>query len=99
MLVSCDYFKPIGQTNVVKFSDLQVVNYLENAMIGKENIMNNAIQSFLADYLIVDKGFSPNTVDAYRNDLGQFSEFLEKQVNVQINYQDSWGKINLDMLI
>ena len=49
MLVSCDYFKPIGQTNTVKFSDLQVVKYLENAMIGKENIMNNAIQSFLAD--------------------------------------------------
>ena len=52
MLVSCDYFKPIGQTNVVKFSDLQVVNYLENAMIYKEFIMNNTIQSFLDDYLI-----------------------------------------------
>ena len=43
MLVSCDYFKPIGQTNLVKFSDLQVVNYLENAMIGKENIMTLTI--------------------------------------------------------
>ncbi|GIT70055.1 MAG: hypothetical protein Ct9H300mP27_11590 [Chloroflexota bacterium] len=47
MLVSCDYFKPIGQTNVVKFSDLQVVNYLENAMIYKEFIMKTPIQSFL----------------------------------------------------
>ena len=54
LAVSCDYFKPIGQTNMVKFSDLQVVNYLENAMIGKEIIMNSAIQSFLSDYLIVD---------------------------------------------
>ena len=98
MLVSCDYFKPIGQTNVVKFSDLQVVNYLENAMIYKEFIMNNAIQSFLDDYLIVDKGFSQNTLDAYRNDLGQFSNFLEQEINVQINDQDSWAKINLDML-
>ena len=98
MLVSCDYFKPIGQTNVAKFSDLQVIIYLESAMIYEEIIMNNAIQSFLHDYLIVDKGFSQNTLDAYRNDLGQFSEFLEQQVHVHINDQGSWGQITLDML-
>ena len=98
MLVSSDYFKPIGQTNMVKFSDLQVANYLENAMIDKEIVMNNAIQTFLDDYLIVDKGFSQNTLDAYRNDLGQFSNFLEEDIKVQITDQDSWSKINLDML-
>jgi len=34
------------------------------------------IEAFL-DYLTVEKGFSPNTVEAYRNDLSQLVEFAE----------------------
>jgi integrase/recombinase XerD len=37
------------------------------------------IDSFL-NYLTVEKGFSKNTVDAYRNDLYQLQEFAEKEI-------------------
>ena len=39
-------------------------------------IMDGTISSFL-QHLIVEKGFSRNTSDAYRNDLGQFWQFLQ----------------------
>ena len=39
--------------------------------------MDRTISSFL-QHLIVEKGFSRNTSDAYRNDLGQFWEFLQE---------------------
>jgi integrase/recombinase XerD len=38
--------------------------------------MDRTISSFL-EHLIVEKGFSRNTSDAYRNDLGQFWDFLQ----------------------
>ena len=40
--------------------------------------MDGTISSFL-QHLIVEKGFSRNTSDAYRNDLGQFWQFLQDQ--------------------
>ena len=42
--------------------------------------MDRTISSFL-QHLIVEKGFSRNTSDAYRNDLGQFWEFLQDHSN------------------
>ena len=42
--------------------------------------MDRTISSFL-QHLIVEKGFSRNTSDAYRNDLGQFWEFLQDPIN------------------
>jgi len=42
--------------------------------------MDRTISSFL-QHLIVEKGFSRNTSDAYRNDLGQFWEFLQDHGN------------------
>ena len=42
--------------------------------------MDRTISSFL-QHLIVEKGFSRNTSDAYRNDLGQFLEFIQNQSN------------------
>ena len=42
--------------------------------------MDRTISSFL-QHLIVEKGFSRNTSDAYRNDLGQFWEFIQDQSN------------------
>lgn len=40
--------------------------------------MKEAIDNFL-DYLAVEKGFSKNTVDAYRNDLHQLAGFVEEE--------------------
>ena len=40
--------------------------------------MKEAIGNFL-NYLAVEKGYSGNTIDAYRNDLGQLAEFIEKE--------------------
>ena len=60
--------------------------------------MNNAIQSFLHDHLIVDKGFSQNTLEAYRNDLGQFYAFLEQRTEVQIKDDSFWSKVDLVIL-
>ena len=42
--------------------------------------MDRTISSFL-QHLIVEKGFSRNTSDAYRNDLGQFWDFLQNTTN------------------
>ncbi|MBE0480556.1 MAG: site-specific tyrosine recombinase XerD [Dehalococcoidia bacterium] len=41
--------------------------------------MEEAISNFLTS-LSVEKGFSNNTLDAYRNDLGQFSRFVREKV-------------------
>jgi integrase/recombinase XerD len=40
-------------------------------------VVKEAISSFL-NYLGVEKGFSPNTIDAYRNDLHQLASFVEE---------------------
>ncbi len=40
--------------------------------------MKEAINSFL-DYLAVEKGFSENTIAAYRNDLHQLASFVEEE--------------------
>lgn len=41
--------------------------------------MNPTVESFLS-YLSVEKGYSLNTLSAYRNDLGQFGNFLEERL-------------------
>ena len=38
--------------------------------------MKRAVDSFL-NHLVVERGFSRNTLEAYRNDLYQFLDFLE----------------------
>lgn len=42
------------------------------------------IESFL-DFLATDKGFSKNTIAAYRNDLTQFSGFVESQIGTAVD--------------
>jgi len=49
------------------------------------------IDDFL-NFLTVEKGYSRNTIDAYRNDLVQFSKFLEAQ------HVDDWPKVTKDHL-
>lgn len=59
--------------------------------------MAESINSFL-EHLIVEKGFSRNTLEAYRNDLGQFQEFLQERVDGSINGISPWGKVDLNLL-
>jgi integrase/recombinase XerD len=59
--------------------------------------MDQAISSFL-QHLIVEKGFSPNTSDAYRNDLKQFWAFLEERGNGSTNGTYPWESVDLNLL-
>ena len=59
--------------------------------------MRKDIEAFL-DYLTVEKGFSPNTVEAYRNDLNQLAEFAEAAL-AQRRAQPLWDNFSRqDML-
>jgi integrase/recombinase XerD len=61
--------------------------------------MDRTISSFL-QHLIVEKGFSHNTSDAYRNDLGQFWEFLQTRSNGHTNGNSSqvWATVDINIL-
>ncbi len=69
--------------------------------------MDRTISSFL-QHLIVEKGFSRNTSDAYRNDLGQFWEFLQDTTNGHSNGDGSlngstnggfiWSAVDINIL-
>jgi len=50
------------------------------------------IDDFL-NFLTVEKGYSKNTIDAYRNDLSQFAKFSERQG------LDDWKQVTKDHLI
>ena len=58
--------------------------------------MKDRIASFL-NYLSVEKGVSPNTITAYRNDLHQFLEFLQTP-NVGPTKPQDWTEIDLPIL-
>ena len=51
--------------------------------------MREAIKNFLT-YLTVEKGFSENTIVAYRNDLNQLAGFAEERATRQ-GYPLSWS--------
>ena len=59
--------------------------------------MDHAINSFL-QHLIVEKGFSHNTSEAYRNDLNQFWEFLQERRNGAAIGDYPWASVDLDLL-
>ena len=59
--------------------------------------MDQAISSFL-QHLVVEKGFSSNTSEAYRNDLTQFTEYLQEQPNGSGNGEYPWASVGLDLL-
>lgn len=60
--------------------------------------MTQMIERFL-DYLSVEKGFSPNTISAYRNDITQFDESIRGQLAEKGIRDDGWWAINKDMLM
>jgi integrase/recombinase XerD len=53
--------------------------------------MREKIQQFL-DYIVAEKGYSQNTLAAYRNDLTQFTEFLEGRVS-------GWDEVTRDTIV
>ena len=59
--------------------------------------MEESIKSFL-EHLVVEKGFSQNTLEAYRNDLGQFKEFVRERLNGASHSADAWKLVDLPLL-
>ncbi|NLF14785.1 MAG: tyrosine recombinase [Anaerolineaceae bacterium] len=53
--------------------------------------MKTKIQQFL-DYIMEEKGYSTNTLAAYRNDLSQFVEQIESKI-------DSWEQVDRNLII
>ena len=53
--------------------------------------MREKIQQFL-DYITVEKGYSQNTLAAYRNDLTQYLAFLQGRVTI-------WGEVTRDDIV
>jgi integrase/recombinase XerD len=59
--------------------------------------MQRAIEDFL-QHLIVERGLSHHTLDAYRNDLSQFAEFLRQRFNGSSESEEVWRWVDLDLL-
>ena len=59
--------------------------------------MDQAISSFL-QHLVVEKGFSNNTSQAYRNDLSQFWGFLQEHRNGNGDGEYPWDSVDLNLL-
>jgi integrase/recombinase XerD len=59
--------------------------------------MKESINSFL-QHLIVEKGFSRNTLEAYRNDLNQFKDFVQGRLNGSASQSNPWHQVDLSLL-
>jgi integrase/recombinase XerD len=59
--------------------------------------MEDSVNSFL-QHLVVEKGFSRNTLEAYRNDLGQFEGFVRERRKDSFNGEGPWHSVDLDLL-
>jgi integrase/recombinase XerD len=53
--------------------------------------MLQAVESFL-DFLAFEKGYSPHTLAAYRNDLGQFVKYLQDEYS-------GWEEVHKDVIV
>jgi len=60
--------------------------------------MDEGITNFISS-LSVEKGFSRNTLDAYRNDLSQFVDFIRKQAAKEDKLQLTWEKVDRSSLL
>lgn len=59
--------------------------------------MKEAVDSFL-NYLQVEKGFSPNTVAAYRNDLGQMAAFFQEHFSKE-GQMPNWSSADRNLIL
>lgn len=60
--------------------------------------MSYMIDNFL-NYLSIEKGFSQNTIAAYKNDLTQFAVFVEEQCREKGLGMPDWPLVDRDMLM
>lgn len=60
--------------------------------------MDEGINSFIS-YLSVEKGFSNNTLDAYKNDLSQFVEHIRKQAVKEDKQKLSWEGVDRSAIL
>lgn len=60
--------------------------------------MDKGIKGFLA-YLTVEKGFSNNTLDAYKNDLSQFYEFTQNCKNTNDSTDTDWKTVDRNNIL
>lgn len=60
--------------------------------------MDEGINSFISS-LSVEKGFSNNTLDAYKNDLSQFAEFICKQAAKEDKQQVTWVGVDRAIIL
>jgi len=60
--------------------------------------MDEGIAGFISS-LSVEKGFSPNTIDAYKNDLSQFVAFLSNKAAKEDKHQLSWENIDRSLVL
>ncbi len=59
--------------------------------------MEETIESFL-DFLFTEKGFSPNTIAAYRNDLSQLATFVAEQA-AEKGSQPQWTALDRELML
>ena len=60
-------------------------------------IMKETVNAFL-QHLVVERGFSQNTLDAYSNDLNQFREFVAGYLKASDDDAEAWQSVDLDLL-
>src|SRR3990170_8534434 len=63
----------------------------------KEAAVDRAVRDFL-NYLAVEKGFSPNTQAAYRNDLSQLTAFADRELT-SAGLPASWSGTDKNVII
>jgi integrase/recombinase XerD len=59
--------------------------------------MEKVIESFL-NFLSVERGFSPNTISAYRNDLSQLATFVAEQAS-RNGFQPHWSLLDRKLML
>ncbi len=60
--------------------------------------MDEGINSFISS-LSVEKGFSNNTLDAYKNDLSQFAEYIRKQAAKEDKQKLTWEGVDRSAIL
>ncbi len=60
--------------------------------------MDEGVKGFLA-YLSVEKGFSDNTLDAYKNDLSQFASFILEKAPSHDGSRVQWNKVERALIL
>ena len=65
-------------------------------LINLRLVMQETINSFL-NHLVVERGFSHNTLEAYRNDLYQFMDYMKTKKS-SLNGSQNWDMVNINIL-